>query len=159
MISNDISTSRGIDEDPEPGITSVLQQREAELIALSLPGDLSVMMRSAKEYKTTLSATNPSKSVQMKLNLDPHVVPQDGQRNHCSPLRGGACLTIPSGGHKTVRGRMPSLPVRINCGTKLARWCDRISPGEDGLSGYVRLLEMDTRSDIWSYVPSSYRGT
>lgn len=44
--------------------------------------------------------------------------------------------------------------IHIDCGTKLARWCDAIPPGEDGLSRYVRLLDVDTRSSGLLYIPS-----
>ena len=42
--------------------------------------------------------------------------------------------------------------VRIDSRAKLIRWCEAISPGEDGLSRYVRTLDFDTSrtsSGLW----------
>jgi len=37
--------------------------------------------------------------------------------------------------------------IHVDSRTKVARWCDAIPPGEDGLSRYVRLLDLDGWSE------------
>ena len=78
MIREDIPPSQKIDEDPESRIMLIIQNWHTRAKGSTLPEDLRVMLKIAKDLNVQLSAANPAKNLQTWLPIWYHV--------HSAPL-------------------------------------------------------------------------
>jgi len=69
IIATDIPPSQKIDEDPESRIMPILQTWQTRARGSSLPDDLKIMLKLAKEYNVKLTNVEPSKQVKEELPI------------------------------------------------------------------------------------------
>ena len=60
MIGNDIPKSQNVDEDPESRVMPILQTWETRARNSTLPEDLRIMLKLARDYNVRVEVTNPS---------------------------------------------------------------------------------------------------
>ncbi|KAF9778452.1 hypothetical protein BJ322DRAFT_989606, partial [Thelephora terrestris] len=73
LICRDAAPSQKIDADPEARVMPIIQTWETRSRNSTLPEDLKMMLKTAKEFNVKLNAANPSKRVRETLPLWYHV--------------------------------------------------------------------------------------
>ena len=73
MIREDIPPSHEIDKDPESRIMPIIQDWNTRATGSTLPDDLKSMLKLVRELNVQMSATNPTREIQLQLPIWYHV--------------------------------------------------------------------------------------